>query len=335
MAVALLNRAWSPALPPLVGALSAGELAEFGKQGIVLSDDVVKALNVPIMQQALELQDAVFTIADELGVGAEVRAAVYAIRGAQYATGIAGSMVGGAATAAGASVLAGIGGVAALGAIGVIGAIVFGLFSSSDEDEKAHAAIKRAQAAALHLRDRLTLAQLAAEQDAARDSELGLAQLSKVVPALGTPAEHAKSAELATRLAAFYRAASARLDAPDRELFESLANLARWQGTLDAYAKLSQSKKDALDVLFGTTQPRLPWQLSGPMKAETEKASALVAQVKSERRAGYAAAGVTALLVVGAGVGAYALVAPAGAAALLGAALRVAGALYSKARGFL
>jgi hypothetical protein len=323
--MALLGATWFPSgLPPLVGGNAVAAAAELGQQGIVLSDDVVKALNVPVMQEALELQDDVFTIADEIGVGAEVRAAVYSIRGATYAAGVASAIVGPTATAAAAGVFLSIGGVAALGAIGVVASIVFGLFGSSD-DEKAHAAIKRAQAAALHLRDRLTLAQFAAEQDRTRADELLLAS----VP-WGDSGEHKKAAELAGKLAAFYRAAESRLDAPDRELFESLANLARWQGALGAYAKLSQSQKDALDVLFGTTQPRLPWQLSGPMKAETETAAALVAQVKSERRSS-----AFGWLAFAAAVGAAAVVifAPAAGLAVVGAVARRAGALYSKAKG--
>jgi hypothetical protein len=316
----------------MVGGTAAGGALELGKQGIVFSDEIIKDLDIPIMSQALELQDDVFKIADEIGVGAEVRAAVYLIRGAQYAASIAANAGLSVGAGAGAAVFSGIGGVAALGAVAVVALVLFEIFSSDDDEERQKARIKRAQAAALHLRDRLTLAQFAAEQDAARASELGMAELSKMWGGFGTPAEHQKAADLSGKLAAFYRRADAELDPHARDLFESLSNLGRWQAALDEYAKLSWPKRDAIDILFGKSAPRLPGQLQPKIDAETQTASALVHVVKGERRAELAG---WIVLVAAAAGAAVAIWAPGIGLGAVRAITRSAGALYSKAKGRL
>jgi len=250
----------------------AAGLAELAKQGVLVSDQVVRDLDIPIMTHALRLMDTVFSIADGLGVGSEVRDAVYAIRTAGYFGTTLGSMLGvpaGAGAAAAGATLAGVGGVAALGAIGVVAAVLGGLFGG-DDDEAEQRRVKQAQRAALHLRDRLTLEDFAREQDASAAEHTALSWL----PWLDMEGEKKKAA-VAVKLAAHFRAVDAQVPAAERDVYESISNLARWTAALDAYKKRPQAEKDAFDVLFGTTAPRLPYQLGVPLKKERARLAAL------------------------------------------------------------
>lgn len=330
--IAAPARSFDPYDRSYVGALSVKGVLELGKQGIDVSDQVVRDLDIPIMQTALDLLDKVYAIADGLGVGPEVRAAITAIRGAEYAGGVASAVVGPAATGAAAGIFVGIGGIAALGAIGVVALALSELFGGGDE-EAADKARKRAQADVLHLRDRLTLAEFAAEQDLTAQHEAALA----IVPWLNM-AEHKAAAARAAKLAEFYRTSQKALTKKEAALFESLSNLARWTAVLSAYGKLGQSKKDAIDVMFGTSAPRLPYQLKAPIEAETKRLGALTTAVESDRPKGPSTI-TTILVVLAAGAGIYAGVRPASAAKLASSvASKVTGAARAgaaKARGIL
>lgn len=312
-----------------VGALSASGVLELGKQGIDVSDQVIRDLDIPVMQEAIELLDKVYWTADHLGVGPEVRAAITAIRGAEYAGVAAGAIVPPSAAAAGAGVFVGIGAVAALGAVGAIGAAAAVLFGGGDDGE--HAAVKRAQAEVLHLRDRLTIGELAAEQDETFKLEAALGALPIEAAA------HKAAAARAQKLAAFYRDLALSLTKSELALFEALSNLARWTAALRYYGKLPQAQKDALDVMFGTGAPRLPYQLKAPIQAESAKLAGLTAAVKAERPTG--SIGLVLALAGAAGLGLYAAVSPAGAAALVkssGRALYGGGAaVVRKVRGIV
>lgn len=305
-------------LPPqqYVGALDAGGLAEASRQQIEVSDQVVRDLDIPVMRQALLLMDTVFKIADDIGVGDQVRAAVYAIRGAEYAGAVLSNFIpAGAAATAGASVFTGIGGVAAAGVLVVIGIVLFDLFSSDDEEAKHQAKLKRAQDSIQRLRQRFSLAQFASEQDDAAAQETFMVQAAATLPLFGSPSEHAKKADTAKRLAQFFRTVDKQLDKTRRDLFESLSNLARWQGALNRYAQMSQTEKDNFDSIgFGKTQPRLPHQLKAPMAAETARLKSIVNSLQGVS-APLSGAAVMLGLVAVAGAGAYAAYNPAGAMA--------------------
>lgn len=295
-----------------VGALSPGGVLELGKQGIDLSDQIVRDLDIPVMQEAIDLLDKVYWTADRLGVGPEVRTAITAIRGAEYAGVAANAVVPASAAAAGTGVFLGIGAVAALGAIGAIGAALSVFFGGSDDAEAA--AVKRAQAEVLHLRDRLSIAELAAEQDATAQQEVALSLVPTGPTSSGT---HKAAALRAQKLAAFYRELEESLSQAELALFESLSNLARWTASLRAYDALPQPKRDGLDVMFGKSAPRLPYQLKGPIEAETKRLRALTDRVQAERRSGLASYGLLALVTGAVGLGLYAAVDPRGAAALV------------------
>ncbi len=300
--------------PAHVGALSAEGVLELGKQGIDLSDQIIRDLDIPVMQEAIDLLDKVYWTADKLGVGPEVRTAITAIRGAEYAGVAASAIVPASAAAAGTGVFLGIGAVAALGAIGAIGAALGAIFGGGD-DEAADKARKRAQAEVLHLRDRLTIADFAAEQDEAAATEMALSTLPQY--GYGPSAGHKAAAARAAKLAQFYRALETSLSKDELALFESLSNLARWTATLRAYESLGQQKKDALDVMFGKSAPRLPYQLKGPIEAESAKLAKLTERVKAGRASSAASFGVLALVAGAVGLGLYAAVSPSGAAALV------------------
>lgn len=271
------------------GALgvTASQASAEARKWVEWSDQIVRDLDIPVMNTALKILDKIFLIADDAGVGDEVRQSVYAIRTLSYATTLAPGIlpvagtaaiasVGGTATAASASasVLTIAGGAAILGAAGLVAGIASAIFGGGD-DEEAQKRIKRAQAQVLHLRDRLTLADFAAEQDAAAYAELAMAMIP-----WWDPAPHKAAAARAQKLAAFYRTAVKALTPTEREMYESIANLARWQAALAEYSKLSQSKKDGLDVMFGKTAPRLPYQLSQKIGPEQQNLVAIMKKLQ-------------------------------------------------------
>jgi hypothetical protein len=301
-----------------VGGTTAGGLLELSRQGIETTDAVVQDLDIPVMSNALDLMDDVFTIADDLGIGSQVRQAVYGLRGAEYATSVISSTPLGVSTAAtaayaGENVLTGLGGMAALGAIGLVIGIVALLDPFGDDDAEKKRA-KKAQAEVLHLRDRLTLQDFASEQDGAAGGLTMMASFAAAVPNVGDPAELQKRALFAQKLAQFYRAADKTLDPQKRDLFESLSNLARWQQSIVSYSNLGTAQRDNIDVQFGKSAPRLPYQLGQPMKAETVRLTNLM---KGQGQSSGGGGG--AVLLVGlaglAAVGAYAAASPSGALA--------------------
>lgn len=310
-----------------VGGTTAGGLIELSRQGIVASDAVVQDLDIPVMSNALDMMDDVFTVADNLGIGSEVRSAVYGLRGAEYAAVVIGDMpiaisASAASAYAGSSILTGLGGMAALGAVGLIVGIVALLDPFGDDDAELKRR-KRAQSEILHLRDRLTLEDFAAEQDASAAGLSMMASLAQIVPSVGDAAELTKRAQFATKLAQFYRTVSATLSPDKKALFETLSNLARWQQTLSSYSNLSTANQTAIDNQFGTSAPRLPYQLSGPMKQEVQR-------LRSQVRSGGSSGGGGTTLLVGlvalAGAGAFAAYSPR--AALAAAKTGYAGAKH-------
>lgn len=236
------------------GALMAG-----ARDAIETSDEA--AQYVPIMKAVLEIQDVVFDLGDELGLGDEVRTLVYGIRAFEYASVLAPS---GALAAAGAVSVGAVSGFAALGAVGVVALVVFSLFGGDCEEEERKRA-KRAQARLVQMVRRLDLAGLAAEQEARASGEQLFADHFAV---LGDPAPHARAADQARRLARLYRAADKRLTARQRALFESISNLGRWRASLAAQMSLSKTKRDALSNLLDTRGDSIEWRLTKKIRAE-------------------------------------------------------------------
>lgn len=248
---------------------NAAKVQAASRAWIETTDDAVR--DIPVFQYAIELQDKIFAIADEVGVGDEARAIVYAIRSLEYASVVAPGLAPAAVAGAGAGVLTSVGAVSLLGAVAVVAVALSWLFGGGDDDLQ-HENTKRAQAHTLRLRDRLSLQAFAEEQDGVAGGYHVMASLPFPSLSKGAAAKEAH----ARKLAAFYRAAIARLSPADRAAMESMSNLSRWQGALLEYQKLSQSKKDALDVMFGTSAPRLPWQLKGPVATETAALAAML-----------------------------------------------------------
>lgn len=278
---------------------------ESARAWIVKTDDEVK--DIPVFEYALELQTKIFAWADELGVGDEVRTYVYTVRSFQYAGPVAvGIVTGGAgsgAAAGGAGALTITGGAAALGAAVVVVAVVAAIFGGNDTDVLGQ--MVSASKSVLHLRDRLTLAEFAEEQDTAAFIHESLAGVPMLAKQKG---QHLTEAATARKLAAFYRKAIAGLDADERAAFESISNLSRWEGALIEYGHLPSGEsygafptKDTLDKHFGSGS-RLPGQLKTPMEAEQKKLIAILRkhQNYSSPLASALLIGVTALAAGGA-----------------------------------
>jgi len=201
--------------------------AQMATQAIKTSDQVVKDLDIPIMKQALALQDKIFQIADDLGVGDEVRRLVYALRTYEYASVLVSNIVPVAATEAVGQVLAGIGGAAALGAVGIVVGVLAFIFGGSDDDALKQRQV-RAQELANQLVKRLDLQGLASEEDGQEATNLIFKQAAAGGIMKGSPADYQAKANLAHRLAQFYRAADNELSGDQKELFVSLSNIGRW-----------------------------------------------------------------------------------------------------------
>jgi hypothetical protein len=267
---------------PVGFGISASALAA---KGINTSDQVIKDLDVPVVAQALELLDEVYAIADDLGIGPEVRAAVTTARTASYASTILTNYLPSVASnAVGGALIAGLGAVAIVATVAVIVVAIVGLFS--DDDEEKHLRVKQAQARILHLRERLTLNQFADEQTSTAGLEIIYAKAPGWLGPLSSfaisPEEHLKQAVQANKFASFYRTAAKRLNPDQRALFESVSNLARWQSSLNTYAKMTWPERDAVDAMFGKSAPRLPWQLQAPMAQETKNLAAIVARIQAK-----------------------------------------------------
>lgn len=249
---------WLP-LRPVVGVeLTLAQAASAGKDFILWSDQVVD--KVPIVQEAIEIQRTVFEIADELGVGDEVRAMVYTIRGAGYLSGPAAAIAAGPAGTAVAGVLGSLAGFGALGAAVAIAAAVGGLVSSifggddsDDVTKKKKQARRRAKEALLELLEHRDLGQLAEEQERIA-ADLSLADMLPPPGSIGLAqqqhAERAARRATAAKLAAFFRQAAKRLSARRRAVFSRLLDLGRYGQALQVYASLPAKEKSRVSLLL-------------------------------------------------------------------------------------
>lgn len=222
------------------------DAAQQGEDFIKWSDTAVE--KTPLVNEALEIQQTIFDVADEVGVGQEVRAMVYTLRGAQYIGSAAANL--GASGAAGAGVMASLGafGAAAVGgAVVVIVIVVFDwLFSDGDD---ADAARKRKEKAKARLEESLqellepmTLTGMADEQDKVANAFTSLTVDPQQWEQVKADRERAK------RMAQFYRIAAVKLSARQRRFFEALINLGRWGQAQQLLSGQSAKVQEALSV---------------------------------------------------------------------------------------
>lgn len=221
-------------------------------------------LHIPLAAQVVELRRELFGLADDLGVGKEVRAIYHHVAlgarvgapaGAALAVLKSTASWGGPTAAAGASAGA-FSGMQFGMAVGLAVAII-SLFGGDDSDERYRAARERARRRVKELLRRFgTIGDLAADQD---DNAADARAMAGLVDSLG--ARHLgdqlrKMAGGSTKLATFYRRAAEILPADDRKLFVSLANLGRWVGALEEIKKQS-AQEHAQTILYLGIDPRM------------------------------------------------------------------------------
>lgn len=210
----------------------------------------------PMAAAVVEMRDAIFALAGELGIRREVETVYFdATQGARIGA-VGGAVYGGAtAVAAGGVVTAGaVAGGAAIGlaAGGLVGAAI-GVFAiiGGGEDE-AHEAYRkkykeRVTAFRKAMLSRLTLAQFAEEQSKAANVAEANASMVRKMPDLFGPFVNLKEQEkLATtgrKMALFFSTVPQRFDQLHADLFESCANLTRWNSYKAGYVELAKQQR--------------------------------------------------------------------------------------------
>jgi hypothetical protein len=237
------------------GGMKWSDIAGVGATGVKktaddaldTSDAVIRELDIPIMSQALQLQSVIFTIADELGVGDEVRTLVKGIREFEYAGIVAANYLpAGTAAAVGGAALSSIGAFGALGAVGVIGVALVSLFGG--EDEEANKAVERVEMARRQLTDVLERKSLQGLADEQAVLAFRLERRAQFSTNARVQAD-LKTAQTARRLERFYVESQKKLSPAERDLFTSLSNLGRWEKTLDAFAKLDNEGRYHVNLI--------------------------------------------------------------------------------------
>lgn len=226
---------WVARVPlALVGASSPAAVVQYGEAA-----EEAAAYANPELAPWLELRDKVFGIADDMGVGSEVRVLYYSLS--------TGQRLGGALTTVGASLPA-LSGSAILSIAGTLSSIAslvglvvgfVGLFSD-DEDETRD----RVLGLAKRWTSRLSIDDMIAEQKAYAAFIDQLNAAAKKVPISGIPSAKVRSNAL--KLASYYAELKARLSANELALFVSLSNLQRWQAYLDGWNRIKQSDRDKI-----------------------------------------------------------------------------------------
>jgi hypothetical protein len=290
--------------PPYVGA-SAVET--YGKD----LEETSAAVN-PELLPYLELQQKIFDLADDLGIGAEVRTLYYTFAAGQR-TGSALSTVGATVPIlSGSAVIALAGTIASL--LTVVGIIV-GVISLFDGDDAPSVQEKRLRAKVEEILKRQSIDDLISEQE-------GLAQAA-MLQILGKPA-NPKARDAALKLAALLKSLKSKLSADELNLFVSLSNLGRWEGYRAAWEGMKQSERDAVRQYTD-----LGAWLDKRIAEESARAKAIagdlsVRNVRLVRAAKLKSRG---------GVVALALAAAIGGAALYYFAPQTAASLYHRAAG--
>lgn len=233
------------------GKSAAEDTLAAGRTYVETTDTLVrnKYYSIPLFAQVLEIQDWIFSLGDELGLGEEVRSAVYAIRSAGYARvavhtlGLDAAIEAGATTA-----MAGLASFGALGAAGAVAVVLAAVFGGGDEDEEKKKAEGRRRVAAEL--ERWSLERFAAEQRKKADRARIRARYAIPIPALPHTDWKAIAAR-ADQLAVFYDRA-AKIPFPQgRVLFEATSNLGRWETLRAGVRAMSRDAQRALNALAG------------------------------------------------------------------------------------
>jgi len=267
--------AWGPA--PLVsapayvtvGASSDSDVVRYGQaaeNAAVIAD--------PEIVVWLDLRDKIFGVADDLGVGDEVRVLYYGLS--------TGQRIGGALSTIGASVPI-VSGSALLSIAGTISSIaslvgivvgIVGLFSGDDEEEKQR---NRVQSLVQHWTKRMSVDDLVHAEDA---NVQFLDYLSSVPSFVKVDFPNRDAARAASvKLSAFYAQLKTALSPDQLALFVSLANIGRWQGYLDGWNRMRRSSRDAIRQYSAADVGDL---LQMQINAEKPRAAALAQKIASQ-----------------------------------------------------
>jgi hypothetical protein len=246
---------------------------------------------MPIAEGVVEFEQALFSVADELGIGGEVRelyfgAAWGTIIGTSVANLGAAVAVGGAYATLGAwAATAGL----AVGVVAGVAVALVSIFGGGDDSEEKRAKYDKAVAKArAEQTKRLPLAGLVAEQREAWKVGQNPAAILWLSP------EARKAAELAGKLATLYERVGARLSAPARELFVSATNIARWTrfraawATREAQARATAAKLPVMaPVVLAVAAEAAGFvaELDKRIAAEVAHLDALSRQIAAERAA--------------------------------------------------
>ena len=247
---------------PVVGQwpMSLQDAAKAGTEYIEWTDSMARESDIPLVAWIVRVQDAVFGYADQLGVGQEVRAMVYAIRGAGYvgvaAANLGFGVSGTVGTAAlGAGLVSSLGAFGAVAAGGVVALAVSLLWSDDDSEAAKKKRKKRREKLERDLRAMLkpvTLGQLADEQEESANAWT----MPSIAPSFGFAGSGSANAQeqlarkaTAAKLATFFRAAKSNLSTKDRGLFESMINIGRWGHAIALYEALSPNMRAKLSEM--------------------------------------------------------------------------------------
>lgn len=254
------------------------DIVELGERRYAMAEK----MGVPLVGAYRDLLHKIFRIADDLGIGREVRILYYSIS--------VGAEVGAAAPAAtarfvasipglsaalaraglptafvastqlGGSAIASLGAAAGMSAGMVAGAVIalFSLFGGDGEDEERKRKREVAARKALrHLLDRLDFKGLASEQEAVASEATAMSVLmgpianAELRARFGDPKKLRALADVSRKFAAFYRELGKQLAPNEAALFLSLVNRGRWQGAYDALMRLPVRQRAYLNLAAG------------------------------------------------------------------------------------
>lgn len=327
--MAALGAAW---FPPHVGAPAVVEYGE----GL----ESVAATAYPALLPYLELEQKVFDIADELGIGDEVRILYYSIATGQRTGAVLTTVVTTAPVISGSAVASLAGAISSIASVVGIVLGVISFFSSDDDQEQAK---KRLHAKVEQILKRQSIDDMIAEQhELSQSTTLSIDDIKAQIKAGTTIGEIVartqQSQAAAAKLETLLRALKQKLTPDELALFVSVSNLGRWDAYYAAWNGMKQSQRDAVrenDTDLGA------W-LEKRIASETATMEALGAELakKNVQLARYPQRATTSsawliglgLLALAGAAGVYFLVAPSAARALGHSAARGAIHLYLGAR---
>lgn len=213
--------------------VGANATIEYGQK----AEDVASAVDPEIAVYA-ELRDKIFSVADDLGVGTEIRTLYYGLATGQRVGGALSIVGASTPIVSGSAILSIAGTLSSLASIvGIVVGIV-GLFSDDDEEWK------RVQGVTEYWLRRQSIDDMIAAQNATASLVEQLRAASAKVPMSGVPGLEVKSSAL--RMAKLYAELKQALAPQELALFVSLSNLGRWQGYLDGWNRMKQGQRDAI-----------------------------------------------------------------------------------------